>query len=225
MVGNFVNTLMPRAAVAAAFCAVLCCGCADHEDFPDVSAHTGSILCTDGQVVSYDDVVDDGKIPIAVVFYVNTDETVDGDGYAVYLWDLDEEAFADTLGYAQGTSADVTALDGNDNTYAMYSCDDTGSPLADAVFELWMYGQSAYIPSAAQMRLLYAAKETVNEYIEKCGGDVLPDTPSGCWYWTSTEVEGQEEHKAWLYSVGSGAMQETPKDESFKARPIITLND
>lgn len=45
-----------------------------------------------------------------------------------------------------------------------------------------------------------------------------------CWYWTSTEVAGQETGKAWLYSLGSGAMQETPKTQAHKARPIITLN-
>ena len=45
-----------------------------------------------------------------------------------------------------------------------------------------------------------------------------------CWYWTSTEVEGQQAEKAWLYSMGSGAMQETPKTKVHKVRPIITLN-
>ena len=98
-----------------------------------------------------------------------------------------------------------------------------GSPLADAVFAIWEYGQSAYIPSVAQMQLLYQAKASVNAYIERCGGDPIPDEPDECWYWTSTEVSGQETAKAWLYSLSSGAFQETPKDQAHKARPIITL--
>ena len=52
----------------------------------------------------------------------------------------------------------------------------------------------------------------------------LPLDENDCWYWTSTEVTGQETAKAWLYSTGSGAMQETPKTQAHKVRPIITLN-
>lgn len=74
------------------------------------------------------------------------------------------------------------------------------------------------------MRLLFAARNAVNPIIARCGGDPLPDEADDCWYWTSTEVQGQETGKAWLYSLGSGAMQETPKTQNHKARPIITLN-
>lgn len=39
--------------------------------------------------------------------------------------------------------------------------------------------------------------------VTKCGGDPLPqDTDEDCWYWTSTEVKGQQTAKAWLYSLG-----------------------
>lgn len=82
----------------------------------------------------------------------------------------------------------------------------------------------AYVPSVAQMRLLYSMKEVINPVIEQCGGQPLPDMVDDCWYWTSTEVDGQQTAKAWLYSVGSGAMQETPKTQPHRARPIITLN-
>lgn len=73
------------------------------------------------------------------------------------------------------------------------------------------------------MQLLYRAKASVNAYIERCSGDPIPDEPDECWYWTSTEVSGQESAKAWLYSLSSGVMQETPKDQAHKVRPIITL--
>ena len=107
----------------------------------------------------------------------------------------------------------------------LYGTTDVKSPLAERVFDMWRYGQSAYIPSVAQMRLLYHAKDIINPYILKCGGTPIPDEDDDCWYWTSTEVEGQATAKAWLYSLGSGAIQETPKWQPHKARPIITIMD
>ena len=197
--------------------------CDGHHDPLDTSMKVGHILCTDGKTRSYEDYAASGKEAIAVVFHVNSNPEVAGTGYAVYLHDLAPEAFADSLGIAQGTSADLAAYDGNENTFALYDTDDVTSPMAMQVFDMWRYGQSAYVPSVAQMRLLYAAKEFVNPYIKACGGDLLPDEADGCWYWTSTEVEGQETAKAWLYSMGSGAMQETPKLQAHKVRAMVTL--
>ena len=117
----------------------------------------------------------------------------------------------------------MTAYDGNENTFALYDTDDVSSPMAMQVFDMWRYGQSAYVPSVAQMRLLYAAKASINPYIKSCGGELLPDDADECWYWTSTEVEGQETAKAWLFSMGSGAIQETPKLQGHKVRAIVTL--
>lgn len=195
--------------------------CDEHREFPDTAMKTCDILCTDGKVVRFEDVERQGKKPIAVVFHINQSDLLPGTGYAVYLWDVPYTAFSDTTGVKQNTSADTTAFDGNANTYAMYA---SGiSPAAKAVFDLWRYGQSAYLPSVAEIRLLYAAKDAVNEYIRRCGGDVIPDTPDECWYWTSTEVEGMEADKAWLFSLASGALQETPKEQSHKIRPVITL--
>ena len=97
------------------------------------------------------------------------------------------------------------------------------SPAAEAVFDIWEYGQSAYIPSVAQLYLLYDTRNKINEYIRKCGGDEILDNPDECWYWTSTEVKEQETDKAWLFSLASGAIQETPKTQAHKIRPIITL--
>ena len=74
------------------------------------------------------------------------------------------------------------------------------------------------------MRMLFSSKEYINPIIEKLGGSPIVDEPDDCWYWTSTEVKGQETEKSWLYSLGSGAMQETPKIQSHKIRPIVTIN-
>lgn len=195
--------------------------CDEHREFPDTAMKTCDVLCTDGKVVRYDEVESKGKTPIGVVFYVNQREDIQGTGYAVYLWDLGYCAYSDSVGVKQNTSADMAAFDGNKNTYSMYA---SGvSPAATAVFDMWQYGQSAYIPSVAEMRLLHENKHLVNTYIRKLGGDPIPDDPNECWYWTSTEVKDMEPAKAWLYSLASGALQETPKLQSHKVRPIITL--
>ena len=104
--------------------------CDEHRDFPDTGIKVGYILCTDGKVMSYEDYNQSGKEAIAVVFHLNRDETVTGNGYAVYLHDLAPEAFADSIGIAQGTSADLAALDGNENTFALYETTETASPMA-----------------------------------------------------------------------------------------------
>ena len=207
--------------ISIAFLALSLVGCDEHRDFPDTSVKTCDILCTDGEVVRFDDLSSEDKEPIAVVFHINQRDDMEGTAYAVYLWDVSPNAYSDSIGVKQNTSANVMAFDGNSNTYAMYG---SGySPAAEAVFDMWRYGQSAYIPSVAQLRLLYAAKCTINSYIERCGGDVIPDAPDECWYWSSTEVKGQEAAKAWLFSLSSGALQETPKGQVHKIRPIITL--
>ena len=199
--------------------------CDAHRDFPDTAMKPCHILCTDGKVLSVSDFKQSEKQPIAVVFHVNHDEAIEGNGYAVYLWDIAPQAFADSLGIAQGTSADIMAYDGNENTFALYDTQETASPMAEAVFDLWRYGQSAYVPSVAEMRLLYTMRKIINPVIEQCGGEPLPLDENDCWYWTSTEVEKQQTAKAWLYSMGSGAMQETPKVQAHRVRPIITINE
>ena len=199
--------------------------CDEHRDFLDTAMKPCHILCTDGKVLSVSDFEQSNKQAIAVVFHVNHDEDTEGNGYAVYLWNLESLAFADSIGVKQNTSADITALDGFENTFALLNTKDTSSPLAKKVFDLWKYGQSAYIPSVAQMRLLYHAKEQINPVIKMCGGDTLPVAADDCWYWTSTEVNEQETAKAWLYSMGSGAIHDTPKTQAHQSRAIITLRD
>ena len=206
--------------------AMLYAACDAHIETPDMEIRPGHVLCADGTALSYNQYAVSGKQAVAVVFDTGQHGETEGNGYAVYLWEIAPEAFADSLGVAQGTSADTEAFDGNANTFAIYDTRETASPMAEAVFDLWCYGQSAYIPSVAQMRLMYAAGEIVNPVIEQCGGDTLPlADDTDCWYWTSTEVEGQETAKAWLYSLGSGSMQETPKTQAHRVRPIITLNN
>ena len=217
MIPKIHSTILMAAALSLAACDA-------HIETPDETVRPGHVLCTDGTTMPYSKYEQSGKQAIAVVFDTGQREETGGNGYAVYLWDIAPQAFADSLGVEQGTSTDTEAFDGNTNTFALYDTRETASPMAEAVMDLWWNGQSAYVPSVAQMRLLYAARETVNPILEKCGGDTLPQVENNCGYWTSTEVEGQQTAKAWLYSLGSGAMQETPKTQAHQVRPIITLN-
>lgn len=213
--------------VAAATIALLCAACDAHFDVPDTAIQPGHVLCTDGTVLSYTAYELSDKTAVAVLFdtkNVDNEETKEKYGYAVYLWDLEPLAFADSLGVAQGTSAVPIAFDGSVNTSKLFEAKETASPMAEAVFSMWWYGQSAYIPSVAEMRVLYDNLEKVNPIIERCGGQPLPADEENCWYWTSTEVAGQEKVKAWLYSLGSGTMHETPKKQAHRVRPIISWN-
>lgn len=203
---------------------LLLTSCDSHIEFPDNAMKIGHVLCSDGDVHPLDVALSSGKTPVAVVFHVKGDETLVGEGYAVYIHDLPSAAFADSLGVKQGTSSDITAFDGNANTFAMFNTPKIGSPIAIEVFDMWHYGQSAYIGSVAEMKLLYSVKGVVNAAIWQCGGEPLSENADECWYWTSSEVEGQETAKAWLYSLGSGAYHETPKDEPHKVRPIVTIH-
>lgn len=208
-----------------AFIGMAVTSCDGHHPEPDMGMKVGDVLCTDGQILPVEAWKRSGKEGIGIVFHVNTNSDIEGRGYAVYLNDLEPVAFADSIGVKQGTSADAYAMDGNANTYALMSQRNVGSPMADAVFELWRYGQSAYIPSVAQLRLLKETRSRINAGLEVIGGESISDAPDGCWYWSSTEVADQETVKAWLYSLSQGAMQETPKTQNHKVRPIITIHD
>ena len=81
--------------------ALLLVACDAHRDFPDTAMKPCHILCTDGKVLSYEDYEKSGKQAIAVVFHINQREDMEGNGYAVYLWDIEPKAFADSIGIAQ----------------------------------------------------------------------------------------------------------------------------
>lgn len=212
--------------LASLFCTTILllssCNC-EHNDEPAAPFKVGWVLCTDGEIMSFCDYVRSDRTAVAIVYYVNPDYNDPISGYAVYLQDTDNAPFCDTERSDQGTSADLNALDGNENTYALFSCENSKSPMSQGVFDLWTYGQSAYVPSVAQLRQLQKVKDFINPRIEGIGGDPLPDDADNCWYWSSTEVDGQKEEKAWLVSMHSGFIQETPKIQSHRARPVVTI--
>ena len=88
---------------------MLLTACDDHQDFPDTAMKVTHILTTDGKVMPYDTYEQSDKQAIAVVFHINQREDLEGNGYAVYLWDIAPEAFADSIGVELCKSADLTA--------------------------------------------------------------------------------------------------------------------
>lgn len=188
----------------------------------DAPFKVGHVLCSDGSVISMCDYMNSSAQAVGIVYWVNPDTDADVKGYAVWLSDIEDSSFASDAA-KQGTSTDVYALDGNANTYALYSNTNTESEMAKRVFDMWTYGQSAFIPSVAEARLIYQVRDRINPRLEAIGGECIPAESDQCWYWTSTEVAGQEEHKGWLYSFGSGRYQETPKGEKHRVRPVVAI--
>lgn len=206
---------------------VLFTSCDSHEAV-DTGIYQGYILRSDHSVMSVDNYEALGyKDAVGVVFATATS---DHPMMAVMKDELSEVQFADTLGYSMGTSCSTTAYDGNTNTVTLQNAYDSatghGSPLADSVFRSHTYGQSDYIPSVAEFRLLSQSLSTVNPILERIGGTPVSISASdgACWYWTSTEVSGNDGNQSWLVSSVNGAYQETPKDEYHSARVIVSIN-
>lgn len=74
--------------IAMVVAAVLCAACDAHIDVPDTAVRPGHILCEDGTALSYVQYEQSGKRAIAVVFDTEHREGTEGNGYAVYLWDI-----------------------------------------------------------------------------------------------------------------------------------------
>ena len=173
------------------------CEDCDHEGDKSIasSLQVGDVVCSDGSVLSKEKFSSSQKEPVAIVYHVNRNPEIKALGYAVSIRDVASAAFADSLGVEQETSASLEKEDGNENTHAMYRHEEVKSPLAVYVFDMWRYGQSAYIPSVKQLTYLYQQIALVNQRIEAVADLPLSLQPDNCWFCPSTEVEGQRDCK------------------------------
>lgn len=136
--------------------ALASCECDHEEELSAISElHVGSVVCADGTVLSEKRFEESGKEAMGIVFHVDSDNELGNLGYAVYIHDMEPLAFADTLGVDQETSGSLSEEDGNENTYLLFHCEDVTSPMAIKVFDMWCYGQSAYVPSVRQLAYLF----------------------------------------------------------------------
>lgn len=200
----------------------LVCSCDDHEAI-DANIYPGHVVTTDHKIMSLSDFRSRGNVRAeGVVFSV---ATPDHPMLVVLLDEIERCQYADSL-FVQTTSADETAYDGFENTVKMQNSFDMktmhGSPLGSRVIDYQSNGQSAYIPSVAEMNVLFASLSQVNPTLKALGG--TPVTVSDdCWYWTSTEVSANAANQSWLYSTASGSYQATLKTEYHRARPITCI--
>ena len=160
---------------------------------------------------------------VGVVFAEQTEEHP----ALVVMFKEVNEIFCDSIGLVNGTSGDVSTFDGYSNTVAMYNSyvEETGkgSPLAMKMMDFHENGQSDFIPSVAEQRLLAADARQINPIIERFEG--TPIALNGdCWYWTSTEVTENAGLQAWLCSAVNGGILPTPKTESHKARAVVEIH-
>lgn len=197
--------------------------CDDYHRFDNV-IHVGYVLCDDHSCMAPSTYFSqDVHKAVGVIF---AEKTEGHPLMAVMLKELNE-VFCDSVGLPNGTSGSLTAFDGSANTRAMQNSYDRqtkkGSPLAMTLFSFHEAGQSDFLPSVAEQRLLIAAAKSINPLIEQLGG--TPIALNGdCWYWTSTEVSGNNGLQAWLCSSANGGIIETPKTERHKARAIVQVN-
>lgn len=223
------------------------CSCDEHEHV-DLDIHVGDILCSDGRIVR-SSVFDSSKEKAVGVVFAEQDDK--HPVLAVMLDEVKNIAFADTLSFDQKTSCSVDSCDGFTNTVALettylpgmrqhrvwrdsvyvneYYQDPHyyGSPLGLYSFYHHYFGQSDFVPSVMELQLLYKSLGTVNPIIQMLGGTPIgtqANKDAGCWYWSSTEVEGNSMNQAWLVSMADGSQHKAPKINFYRARLIVEYN-
>lgn len=198
--------------------------CDNHEPI-DRDIHVGYVLCNDHSCMDTASYFNQTKRKaVGVVFAEKTD---DHPALAV-MFDEINGVFCDSVGMVNGTSTDITSFCGFKNTVAMYNSYSAetgkGSPLAMEMINFHANGQSDYLPSVAEQRLLASSARVINPVLERLGGTPVA-LEGDCWYWTSTEVEDNPGVQAWLCSADNGRFLPTPKTQRHKARAIVEIYD
>lgn len=198
--------------------------CDNHEPI-DRDIHVGYVLCNDHSCMDTASYFNQTKRKaVGVVFAEKTDEHP---ALAV-MFDEINEVFCDSVDMVNGTSTDQTSFCGFKNTVAMYNSYSAetgkGSPLAMEMINFHANGQSDYLPSVAEQRLLASSSRVINPVLERLGGTPIA-LEGDCWYWTSTEVEDNPGVQAWLCSADNGRFLPTPKTQRHKARAIVEIYD
>ena len=198
--------------------------CDNHEPI-DRDIHVGYVLCNDHSCMDTASYFNQTKRKAVGVVYA--EKTDDHPALAV-MFDEVNEVFCDSVGMVKGTSTDVTSFCGFKNTVAMYNSysaeTGNGSPLAMEMINFHANGQSDYLPSVAEQRLLASSSRVINPVLERLGGTPIA-LEGDCWYWTSTEVEDNPGVQAWLCSADNGRFLATPKTQRHKARAIVEIYD
>lgn len=68
----------------------------DNHVFEDETWHrweAGMVYCTNGEIGTYQEIINKGNTPEAVIFYVDNDDKIDGKAYAVCIREHESWAF------------------------------------------------------------------------------------------------------------------------------------
>ena len=178
----------------------------------------GDILCTDGSTVKPSDWPVAGKTAYGIVFYVdNTGEH----GWAMHLQDQGTSVkwtpsgqYADVpalTNYATARGA-MTDLDGYNNTLIIRNAGPATQYPAAYVVD---FANGWYLPTAAQLRLLFSELLSINSSLAVVGVAQFPlDSPF--YYWSSTE---NDVNKVWNVRH-DGDMYNSGKYTSYRVRSV-----
>ncbi|MBQ4013886.1 MAG: Ig-like domain-containing protein [Treponema sp.] len=118
-----------------------------------------------------------------------------------------------------GTATFTGDLDGSDNWKAL--CDAVSDEGTSGNYPAWewvnayatenslsgSYASGWYLPTLAELSMLYRVKDTVNSALEKAGGTKIADEV----YWSSSQVASNE-YFAWYVWFGAGNLVDLKKD-------------
>lgn len=198
---------------------ILMPGCSEHVDNLDsydyTKVKTGDILLSDNNIISTDKYTSGDKA-IGVVMLVKSDSV-----WVVSTKELGEKAYLDTLMTVSNVSSSVTALDGKENTAALFNSGRVSdAATATAFFGSPVYGW--YLPSVGELRVLAMNLKSVEQTMEKIGGDKFKTTQ----YLSSTQdgsSSDTERFYAYCITLQSGNVSSMLKTETGEVRPVLRM--
>ena len=191
--------------------------CENHTDEFDNSPKVGSILLSNGTVVSSEGFKTGGLSAVGVIFYARRDTIL-----VVGTKELGSYAYADSLVTISGVTNDYTSLCGTENTAAIMASG-IASPAVNAVNKYNTYFSSWALPSAGELRALSASLPVVSHSMKLIRGD---DFQSGQYVSSSGDGTSSESEQMYYYSVSlqSRHVTSTLKTTPKLVRPILRLH-
>jgi hypothetical protein len=191
--------------------------CEQHTDEFDNSPKVGSVLLSNGTVVSPYGLKTNSLPAVGVIFYAVKDTVL-----IVGTKELGCYAYADSLGSISGVTNDFTSLCGTENTAAIMASG-VSSPAVNAICGYSSYLSSWALPSAGELRALSASLPIVSRTMKLIGGD---DFQQGQYVSSSGDGTSSESEQMYYYSVSlqGHSVTSTIKTTPGLVRPILRLH-
>jgi len=159
-----------------------------------------------------------------IVYYLHPDGS---GGWVVALNDA-------STGCAWGDASDVPGLANQNPTYSYYLLYDTAGYINTSVLRNYQnssgyaagvvdFAHGWYLPSPAQLRMLYAKLPFIDTAFAAHGGTTMANS----WYWTSAE---QDASNAWgvrfmTTGTGAGYFLSDPKSSQYRVRAVRSFDN